>query len=174
MGRNWRFQTLPIFTIARPNMYRVRPNVVPYQSTIQLGTQMGTRPRKVPTASTFFSVVATCFPGVPGKLRADLGSSHDSKTFGLFSLARSHQNFRVLKCTTAHTPSTYNRPIQLFRGTRVARTKPSLPVVVLVARVARTNCEGQEKQRRRRGAVRDLWGLRRLESKGAAMQSQPT
>jgi hypothetical protein len=81
------------------------------RSTIQLGTQMGTRPRKVPTASTFFSVVATCFPGVPGKLRADLGSSHDSKTFGLFSLSGTNKTFRVVKGTLAHAPCTYKRPI---------------------------------------------------------------
>ena len=77
------------------------------RSTIQLGTQMGTRPQKVPTASTFFSVVATCFPGVPGKLRADLGSSHDSKTFGLFSLSGTNKTFRVVKGTLAHAPCTY-------------------------------------------------------------------
>ena len=72
-----------------------------------------TRPRKVVTATTYFPVVATPGGWDLAKLRADLGSYHDSKTFGLFSLARSHQNFRVLKCTMAQAPSTYNRPISL-------------------------------------------------------------
>ena len=81
------------------------------RSTIQLGTQMGTRPRKVPTASTFFSVVATCFPGVPGKLRADLGSSHDSKHFELLTLAGSPKTFRVVKWVLPHAPGTSAGPI---------------------------------------------------------------
>ena len=79
-----------------------------------------TRPRKVVTATTYFPVVATPGGWDLAKLRADLGSYHDSKTFGLFSLARSHQNFRVLKCTMAQAPSTYNRPIRCvwLYGTR--------------------------------------------------------
>ena len=71
-----------------------------------------TRPRKVPTATTYFPVVATRGGWDLGNLRPDLGSYHDSKTFGLFRLPMSHQNFRVLKCTMAHAPSTYNRPIR--------------------------------------------------------------
>jgi len=76
-----------------------------------LGTQMGTRPQKVPTASTFFSVVATPGLWVPANFMADLGSSHDSKTFGLIKLAGTHKTFRVVKGTLAHAPCTYKRPI---------------------------------------------------------------
>ena len=65
-----------------------------------------TRPRKVPTATTYFPVEATLGGWDLANLRPDLGSYHDSKTFGLFRLPRSHQNFRVLKCTMAQAPST--------------------------------------------------------------------
>ena len=76
------------------------------RSTIQLGTQMGTRPQKVPTASTFFSVVATPGLWVPANFMADLGSSHDSKTFELLTLAGSPKTFRVVKWVLPHAPGT--------------------------------------------------------------------
>ena len=90
---------LNVLDIEIPNMFQSK----------DLSTR--TRPRKVPTATTYFPVVATPGGWDLGNLRPDLGSYHDSKTFGLFRLPRSHQNFRVLKCTMAHAPSTYNRPI---------------------------------------------------------------
>ena len=92
---------LNVLDIEIPNMFQSK-----YLST-------RTRPRKVPTATTYFPVVATPGGWDLGNLRPDLGSYHDSKTFGLFRLPRSHQNFRVLKCTMAHAPSTYNRPITI-------------------------------------------------------------
>ena len=91
---------LNVLDIEIPNMFQSK----------KLSTR--TRPRKVPTATTYFPVVATPGGWDLGNLRPDLGSYHDSKTFGLFRLPRSHQNFRVLKCTMAHAPSTYNRPIE--------------------------------------------------------------
>ena len=81
------------------------------RSTIQLGTQMGTRPQKVPTASTFFSVVATPGLWVPANFMADLGSSRDSKTFELLTLAGSPKTFRVVKWVLPHAPGTSAGPI---------------------------------------------------------------
>ena len=72
---------------------------------------MGTPPPKVPTASTIFSVVAT--PGLwdPANVLADLGSSHDSKTFELLTLAGSPKTFRVVKWVLPHAPGTSAGPI---------------------------------------------------------------
>ena len=63
---------LNVLDIEIPNMFQSK-----YLST-------RTRPRKVPTATTYFPVVATPGGWDLGTLRPDLGSYHDSKTFGLF------------------------------------------------------------------------------------------
>ena len=57
----------------------------------------GYSPTKSPHCQHFFSVVAT--PGLwgPAHVLADLGSSHDSKTFELLTWAGPPKTFRVVK-----------------------------------------------------------------------------
>ena len=69
------------------------------------------RSPKSPHYQQFFSVVAT--PGLwdPANVLADLGSSHDSKTFELLTLAGSPKTFRVVKWVLPHAPGTSAGPI---------------------------------------------------------------
>ena len=104
-GRRTRCVGIFVFNIENPNMFAGK-------STLYIGDVWVLHPQKSPLPALFFQVVAT--PGLwdPANVLADLGSSRDSKTFELLTLAGSPKTFRVVKWVLPHAPGTSAGPIQ--------------------------------------------------------------